>query len=175
MKYLRTQRNLGEHALQTADRIATDTGANYSDVLWLLNRCLAEDDKNSPAYKNLRSLITTAKLAYSEELDTARSEHEHQDKLYRHAQKMGKQTQLKSTARLLRDQHKIAKQHKVWDVYRLIEQFPGRHKPEGLPKLEYRILRDNKFVTSNIFGRLKIRKKYRGFGPQDMPHERRYP
>lgn len=175
MKYEPTQRDIGDRALQTAERIAKDNGADYRDVVWLLNRCFAETDQNSSAYKNLRSLITTAKLAYSEELDKTRSEHQHRDKLYRHAQKMTKQSQLKSAARLSRDRHKIAKQHKVWDVYRLIEQFPGRHTPEGLPRLEYRILKDNNYLSHNIFGRLKIRKKYRGFGPQDMPHERRYP
>jgi hypothetical protein len=144
-----------------------------------LSRCLGETDTDSTAYKNLRSLITTAKLTYSEELDAARNrarwEEEQRAKLRDRARLMTNQTSLKSAREIGRERVKRDRQRDVFDVYKLIENNPGTYKADVLPRYEYRALKDGGFLSHNLFGRIKIRKIFRGLTEQDMPNERRYP
>jgi hypothetical protein len=85
------------------------------------------------------------------------------------------QANLKSAREIGRERVKRDRQRKVFDVYKLIENNPGTYKADVLPRYEYRALKDGGFLSHNLFGRIKIRKIFRGLTEQDMPNERRYP
>jgi hypothetical protein len=169
LKYAQTQRDIGERALLAAERIARDTGAHYGDVVWLLSRCLAETDTDSPAYKNLHSLITTAKLIYSEELnfsrDMARVEQKRRDMIQ--AQK-----KIQTTRKSLVQPYILKrKQDKLWHTFKLIRDYSGKLSALDVSLDSLRTLEAHGLVTRTFFSRkLKVPRKARKTEYEDLPN-----